>query len=95
MVAGCSTELSPEEKKFYERSARIAVGQRVDDVKRQLGEPTRIVDGAEPCRDRGGDKEWVYESFDTPAGRVQLQGGSIAICLTSQGVVVANHHIHQ
>jgi hypothetical protein len=95
MLSGCSTELSPAEQEFYGRSARITAGQRIDDVKRQLGEPTRIVDAAQPCRDRGGSKEWVYESFETPAGRERLQGGSVIICVTGQGVVVANFDVYK
>jgi hypothetical protein len=95
MMAGCSTELSPAEQEFYGRSAEIGAGQKIEDVKRQLGAPTRIVDAAGTCRDRGGNKEWVYESFETPAGRERLQGGSILICVEGQGIVVANFHVYQ
>ena len=94
MVAGCSAELSHAEQDFYGRSARIRAGQTIEDVKRELGEPTRIVDGSEPCRDRGGAKDWVYESFETSAGREPLQGGSVSFCVTGQGVVVARFHIY-
>ena len=94
MVAGCSTELSPAQQEFYGRSAGIVAGQKSETVKRQLGEPTRIVDASQPCRDRGGHKEWVYESFETPAGRERLQAGSVVICVTGQGVVVAKFDVH-
>jgi hypothetical protein len=95
LVASCSPALSPAEKEFYGRAARIAVGQSTEDVKRQLGEPTRIVDAGQPCQDRGGNKAWVYESFETPAGREPLQGGSVVICITGQGVVVANLDVYK
>lgn len=95
MVGSCSAELTPEEREFYRRSAGIEVGHQTDDVKRQLGEPTRIVDGSQRCRERGGEKEWVYESFETAAGRVQLRSSSVLICISNQSIVIANGLVHQ
>lgn len=94
-VGACSTELSPEEQDFNRRAARIRAGQSTQIVKRELGEPARIVDGSQQCRDLGGHKDWVYESFEAPAGRVQLEGTYPVFCVTNQGVVVADFFVHR
>jgi hypothetical protein len=94
VVAGCPKALSPAEKEFYGRVARVEAGHAIEDVKRQLGEPTRIVDAAPPCSELGGSKSWVYESFETPAGREALQGASVLIRV-NQAVVVARFTVYQ
>lgn len=93
MLLGCSTETTPEEDSFHRRAAQIGVKHRTEDVKRQLGEPTRVVEGLGTCDHRGGDKAWVYESFETPAGRVKLKGGSVIVCVTNQGAVVSTFDV--
>jgi hypothetical protein len=94
MTVSCAPELSPAEEEFARRSAQIVPGQPSDEVKKQLGDPTRTVDASGLCRDRGGQKQWVYETFDTPAGRTKLRGGATVICVNDKTVVMTSH-VHE
>jgi hypothetical protein len=88
-AGACTRPLTPEETAFYERAAKIKVGDTLDVVRRQLGEPTRTFDAEGPCVSKGGRKEWVYESFESADLRKPLRAGSFSYCTNENGVVVA------
>jgi hypothetical protein len=88
-AVACDRELTPEETSFYERAREVKVGVTLETLKRQLGEPSRIVDAESHCASKGGRKEWVYDSFEAAGRRKRLSAGTFAFCADANGVVVA------
>lgn len=62
LAVACDRQLTREEKLFHERAEKIETGATLELVKRQLGEPARVVDPGPTCLGKGGQKEWVYDS---------------------------------
>jgi hypothetical protein len=88
-AVACDRELTQDEASFYERARQIKVGATLETVKRQLGEPSRVLDADARCASNGGLKEWVYDSFDATGVRKPLRAGTFAFCADENGVVVA------
>jgi hypothetical protein len=88
-TAACEQPLTSEEVSFYERAEGFKVGAALENVKQELGEPSRVVEAGTECRTRGGRREWVYESFQAGGGRKPLRAGTFAFCTDQREVVVA------
>ena len=85
----CERPLTPEETSFYERADGIKVGVALENVKRELGEPSRGGEAGSECRTSGGNREWVYDSFQASEGRKPLRAGTFTFCTDQRDVVVA------
>ena len=88
-TVACDRQLTPEETSFYARAREIKVGATLETVKRQLGEPPRVLDAQAQCASNGGRKELVYDSFEAAGGKRPLRAGTFAFCADENGVVVA------
>ena len=95
LFLSCTPKESTAEREFYDRAHRIRVGETIDSAKTQLGEPSRIVDAGDACRNSGGVKEWVWDSVATSTGREPLSAWSVALCVNQQGIITRNSQIHQ
>ena len=93
--AACGAELSTEERQFYRRSANVNLGEKSEIAARELGQPSRVNDVDRMCAADGAQKEWIYESIDTPRGRIQLRGGSLVLCIDDKGVIVGKLNVYQ
>src|SRR5687767_2467753 len=86
-ATGCTPDVSEAEMDFYRHANRIDVGAKGQDVKAQLGEPSRVAAGGPECRSSGGQEEWVYDSFQTADARPPLHGASVVFCVDRHGRV--------
>lgn len=87
----CTRELTPAERSFYERAARVRVGSTLKDVRERLGAPSEDVKAEGDCLRSGGRRAWIYDTL--PTGGTPLPGGAIAFCADRHDAVVAIHHL--
>lgn len=86
-LLACETKLSEEEAAFHQRADTIRVGSTREEVKKAIGEPSRILEADQECRSVDGVRELVYESFDSPTGKASLRTGSFVLCVDERGTV--------
>lgn len=88
-LAACRpAELTEEEKAFYRRVGEIKVGASIDQVKRLLGEPSKIVNAERDCLRHGAQKELIYQNFESAEGRKDLHDGAFVFCASADGKVM-------
>jgi hypothetical protein len=88
-AVACRTQLTVEETAFYERARQIKSGTSLERVTRDLGKPARVLDAEPACTAKGGNREWLYDSVETPEGRKPLRAGTFSFCADRAGNVLA------